>query len=64
MGRRQLLRDLHQLGPDDLQALFFEAADDPTHQAPLEGIGLEDDEGGFHGGAPGNGPACAGGSNK
>jgi len=47
--RGQFRRDLHELGAHDLQALFFEAADDAAHEAALDGVGLEDDEAGFHG---------------
>ena len=44
-GRRV---DGAQLGRDQPQALALEAADDLADQAPLDGVGLADDEGAVH----------------
>ena len=49
VGRGEVLADLHQLATDDLKALLFEAADNAAHEAALDGVGLENNEGGFHG---------------
>ena len=41
--------DRAQLGGDQREALALEAADDLADQAPLDGVGLADDEGPVHG---------------
>ena len=48
VGRRELRRDLHELRAHDLQAFFFEARDDAAHETALNGVGLQNDECGFH----------------
>jgi uncharacterized protein DUF5679 len=45
--RGELLRDLHQLEPDDLQPARFQAAQDGPNQSALDAIGLDDDQGAF-----------------
>ena len=45
----QFGRDPHQLHGGDVQPLIFEPGDYPAHQAALDAIGLEQNEGAFHG---------------
>jgi hypothetical protein len=45
--------DGHEASGDDLEALVFEAADEPAEELSGDGIGFEDDEGALgQGGAP------------
>jgi hypothetical protein len=49
LGGRDL--DGAELGGDDPEALALQPADDLADKAPLDGVGLADDERALHGGA-------------
>lgn len=45
----QVAGDVHKAGGDDLEAFFLETGDDAADELALDGVGLDDDEGSFHG---------------
>ena len=51
MTGRKVGADPHQLAPDDLEPLLLEPVDDLSAEPALDRVRLENDEGGFHGGA-------------
>ena len=60
--RGQLVRDLDQLEPDDLQSARFERRQDGSDQPALHAIGLDDDQSAFqsHAGSVPDGPNSIG----
>ncbi len=50
-----LLGELSHFEADELEALFFETGQDAADEATLGGVGLEEDEGAFHGADGGKG---------
>ncbi len=48
---REITLDLDKLESHDLQPALLVPLEDPTGQLPLDAVGLDEDEGAFHGGA-------------